>query len=881
MRGIPFNNLEGSNKFGVISSSTAAAEAEISSLSQFYWKTQEEEIIRAGNSCFFGEVEPTSVLDTRRSPGSSTSTLSASSFGGGGGGRGRVLVVGGFGGGSTDRASVAAVSDNNPLQKWPTTTTITNQEENSTPAATPDVSADIPASSGSSSGGGGGGSRKDEWGSELQPISSNHHEIVSSGGSGGGGVGIGTVISGGEKYGGGGGLAMEDWNDMLSENEASPSLLRWIIDDAEDPTSSAALLQGGGGVSHLHNASSNHHHQHSVGTYNAGFGIVDPTTAAAAGFGFESIGGGGGGFTNLLGGGGVPGSGFSSGRMNFNNSIQQQQQQQNPSANFNTTKISSSPCFNNTGNTTNPFTVSPNHNLLPPPGVFYHNNNQQFEDEKPQLYNPQIMMMNQNQQLKNSSTPPFFVPLPSYQQDQSGCFPPLKRHQGMGGNPSSNCHSMEKNSSFMDSGQEQFLRKQQQQQQQQQQQNGFPHQLHLLPNHLQQRPPPVMLTKPKLDEHQNQQHNQQQQQQQQQQALVDQLFKAAELVESGNSVLAQGILARLNHQLSHPIGKPLYRAAFYFKEALLQLLSAPNSPPLKNFSPIDVVMKIGAYKSFSEISPLLQFSNFTLNQALLESLDGFDHIHIIDFDIGIGGQWASFMQEIAVKMGGAPSLKISAFASFSSNDHHKLELALTKEHLTHFANDLGISFEIDIVDLDTLDPSSWSLPIHVSEKETVAVNLPVGSSCINPSSIPALLRLVKQLSPKIVVSVDRGCDRSDLPFSHHFLQALQANSILFDSLDATNTNSETINKIERFLVQPRIESTVFQRHLCHEKLPPWRTLFASAGFSPVTFSNFTETQAECLLKRLQGRGFHVEKRQASLVLCWQRRELVSASAWRC
>ncbi|MCL7037732.1 hypothetical protein MKW94_002103 [Papaver nudicaule] len=494
------------------------------------------------------------------------------------------------------------------------------------------------------------------------------------------------------------------------------------------------------------------------------------------------------------------------------------------------------------------------------------------------------MMMNQNQQQPKNSSAPFFVPLPSYQQqDQSGCFPPAsKRHQGVGGNPSSNCHSIQKNASFMDSGQEHFLRKQQQQQQQH---GGFPHQLHLLPNNLQQRPPPVMLTKPKLDEHQNQQHNQQQQQQQQQQqALVDQLFKAAELVESGNSVLAQGILARLNHQLSHPIGKPLYRAAFYFKEALLQLLNGtPNSPPPhKNFSPFDVVLKIGAYKSFSEISPLLQFSNFTLNQALLESLDGFDHIHIIDFDIGIGGQWASFMQEIAMKMGGAPSLKISAFASFSSNDHHKLELALTKEHLTHFANDLGISFEIDVVDIDTLDPASWSLPIHVSEKETVAVNLPVGSSCINPSSIPGLLRLVKQLSPKIVVSVDRGCDRSDLPFSHHFLQALQAYSILLDSLDATNTNSDAISKIERFLMQPRIESTVFQRHhLSHEKLPPWRTLFASAGFSPITFSNFTETQAECLLKRLQGRGFHVEKRQASLVLCWQRRELVSASAWRC
>ncbi|KAI3974712.1 hypothetical protein MKX01_028373 [Papaver californicum] len=72
-------------------------------------------------------------------------------------------------------------------------------------------------------------------------------------------------------------------------------------------------------------------------------------------------------------------------------------------------------------------------------------------------------------------------------------------------------------------------------------------------------------------------------------------YSTVKCLKSGNSVLAQGILARLNHQLSHPIGKPLYRAAFYFKEALLQLHNGtPNSPPpLKNFSPLYVVLKIG------------------------------------------------------------------------------------------------------------------------------------------------------------------------------------------------------------------------------------------------------------------------------------------------
>ncbi|KAG7015730.1 Scarecrow-like protein 6, partial [Cucurbita argyrosperma subsp. argyrosperma] len=369
--------------------------------------------------------------------------------------------------------------------------------------------------------------------------------------------------------------------------------------------------------------------------------------------------------------------------------------------------------------------------------------------------------------------------------------------------------------------------------------------------------------------------------QQQQHALLDQLYKAAELVGTGNFSHAQGILARLNHQLS-PIGKPLQRAAFYFKEALqlLLLMNNPvNPPPPHCPTPFDVIFKMGAYKVFSEISPLVQFVNFTCNQALLEALDDVGRIHIVDFDIGFGAQWASFMQELSLRNQGA-SLKITAFASPST--HHPIELGLMRENLTQFANDIGISFEFEMINFDSLNQNSFSLPFsQANENEAIAVNFPLCSTSNQPALLPSLLRFIKQLSPKLVVSLDRGCDRSDLPFPQHMLQALQSYINLLESLDAINMNSDAVNKIERFLLQPRIERTVLGRLRAPERMPLWKTLFASAGFTPVNFSNFTETQAECVAKRTSVRGFHVEKRQASLVLCWQRRELISASAWRC
>ncbi|XP_059312926.1 scarecrow-like protein 22 [Lycium ferocissimum] len=479
----------------------------------------------------------------------------------------------------------------------------------------------------------------------------------------------------------------------------------------------------------------------------------------------------------------------------------------------------------------------------------------QFEstDLKPQSFNSQFLINQHQTQIPQN--PSFLLPLPFAQQEQNLVLPPQAKRQNLGG--------LEPGSQISKGlfGHQQ----------------PTPSQLQLLPHFR----PGAVGTKPKMvGEEMGQFHQLQQQQQQQQQGIIDQLFKAAELVQTGNPVLAQGILARLNHQLS-PIGKPFYRAAFYCKEAL-QLLLHANTNNFNNNpsnSPFSLIFKIGAYKSFSEISPVAQFANFTCNQALLEVLDGFERIHIVDFDIGYGGQWASLMQELALRSGGAPTLKITALASPSTHD--QLELGLTRENLIHFASEINMAFEFDILSIDSLNSTSWSLPPLVSENEAIAVNLPVSSLSSYQLSLPLVLRFVKQLSPRIVVSVDRGCDRTDLPFPNHVIQALQSYSNLLESLDAVNVNFDALQKIERFLLQPGIERIVMGRFRSPERTQHWRELFLSSGFSPLSLSNFTESQAECVVKRTPVRGFHVEKRQSSLVLCWQRKELISASAWRC
>ncbi|CAG7905261.1 hypothetical protein BRARA_D00148 [Brassica rapa] len=355
--------------------------------------------------------------------------------------------------------------------------------------------------------------------------------------------------------------------------------------------------------------------------------------------------------------------------------------------------------------------------------------------------------------------------------------------------------------------------------------------------------------------------------------ITEQLFNAAaELTGTDNNspVLAQGILARLNHNLSNNLNNPkppFQRAAFYVTESLQSLLQ--DSQP----SPHSLLLKIAAYRAFSETSPFLQFVNFTANQTILESLDRFDRIHIVDFDVGYGGQWSSLIQELANRSS-LSSLKITSFSS-PSTVSDEFELRFTEENLRAFAGETGVTFEMEMLNMETLLNPPLSL-IRSSEKEAIAVNLPISS--VISGYLPLILRFLKQISPNVVVCSDTI---PDAPFPNAVVDALQYYTSLLESLESPNSSQEAVTSIERFCVQPWMQRLLTNRYRWMEKSPPWRSLFGQCGFTPVAMSQTAETQAEYLLQRNPMRGFHLDKRQSSLVLCWQKRELVAVSAWKC
>ncbi|KAL2531557.1 Scarecrow-like protein 15 [Abeliophyllum distichum] len=358
---------------------------------------------------------------------------------------------------------------------------------------------------------------------------------------------------------------------------------------------------------------------------------------------------------------------------------------------------------------------------------------------------------------------------------------------------------------------------------------------------------------------------------------VDDLIRLAECFDTNSLQLGHVILARLNQPLRSPIGKPPQRAAFYFKEALQSLFTG-FTQPTHPASSSEIIQTIKAQETFSSISPIPMFSSFAANQAVLEAVEGCTNVHIIDFDIGLGGQWASFMKELAGKVDSRkatppPVLRVTAVVP----EQYATESRLIIESLTQFARELNIRFDIEFVSIRSFGYLSFKA-IKFMDGEKIAVVL---SPAIFQQIGTVFLNDLRHVPTHVVVYVNSegqmGFGTSS--YRQTVIGGLEYYSILLESLEVANVNSggDWMRKIENFVLFPKILKAV---EAAGHQGPPWREALVAAGLRQVGPSQFSYLQAECLLRRMQVRGFHVANHQEEMLLYWNDRPLVATSAWK-
>lgn len=369
--------------------------------------------------------------------------------------------------------------------------------------------------------------------------------------------------------------------------------------------------------------------------------------------------------------------------------------------------------------------------------------------------------------------------------------------------------------------------------------------------------------------------------------LLHLLLVCAEAVSKENYMLARRYLHHLNRVVT-PLGDSMQRVASCFTEALSARLAAtlasasaksitsnrPFNPP---YPPNSLeILKI--YQILYQACPYVKFAHFTANQAIFEAFEAEERVHVIDLDILQGYQWPAFMQALAARPGGAPFLRITGVGPSPE------AVRETGRCLTELAHSLHVPFEFHPVgeELQDLKPHMFNRRVG----EALAVNAVNRLHRVPPNCMGNLLGMIRDQAPNIVTIVEQEANHNGPYFLGRFLEALHYYSAIFDSLDATfPADSSQRAKVEQYIFAQEIWNIVAcegaERVYRHERLERWRRVMEGKGFKGVPLSANAVTQSNILLGLYSCDGYRLTEDKGCLLLGWQDRPILAASAWRC
>ncbi|XP_019180152.1 PREDICTED: nodulation-signaling pathway 2 protein-like [Ipomoea nil] len=377
--------------------------------------------------------------------------------------------------------------------------------------------------------------------------------------------------------------------------------------------------------------------------------------------------------------------------------------------------------------------------------------------------------------------------------------------------------------------------------------------------------------------------------------LVHLLMAAAEALTGLNKSreLARVILVRLKELASPRDGTNMERLAAYFTDALQALLDGAGSLHAKSFPASKDDHPHGdalaAFQLLQDMSPYVKFGHFTANQAILEAVTHDRRVHIVDYDIMEGIQWASLMQALISRQDGlpAPHLRITALSRGGGSGRRSFcSVQETGRRLTAFAASIGQPFSFHQCRLDsdeTFKPSALKLVRGEAIIVNCMLHLP-HFSYRSPDSIASFLSGSATLNPRLVTLVEEeAAPPRDGGFVDRFMDTLHHYSALYDSLEAGfPMQDQARTLVERVFLGPKISVAITRSYRCRGEEYGWswgEWVPENAGFRPKTISFANRCQAKLLLG-LFNDGYRIEEiGNHKLILGWKSRRLLSASIW--
>ncbi|KAK1261804.1 Scarecrow-like protein 8 [Acorus gramineus] len=370
------------------------------------------------------------------------------------------------------------------------------------------------------------------------------------------------------------------------------------------------------------------------------------------------------------------------------------------------------------------------------------------------------------------------------------------------------------------------------------------------------------------------------------------LSDAASAISEGNRDAASAILGNLRRS-ANPRGDPEQRLASYMTSALLSRLSGQIAGSDDFIGSAECL--IGTQMLY-DASPCFKLGFLAANHVILEATKAQSKIHIVDFDIGRGRQYAALLHSLKQQRRPAPS-SIRITAAVVSD----LPQSSTPDGLKEVGNllvglgeRLGVAVRFNVVRCRTseLDRKAIGCGGDDNDDEAVAVSFAYGLQKVADESVSTenprdeLLRRVKrEIRPEVVVLMEQDLNTNTAPFAARFGEVMAHVGSVFESLDATmareNPDRARIEECLGRRSHNMVAAEGARRVWRCEVFGKWRARLGMAGFRPRPVEPGVAEWVRARLGSCRVNPGFTFKDDETGGLCfgWRDRVLTFASAW--
>nr|AWJ68064.1 GRAS8 [Tamarix hispida] len=370
--------------------------------------------------------------------------------------------------------------------------------------------------------------------------------------------------------------------------------------------------------------------------------------------------------------------------------------------------------------------------------------------------------------------------------------------------------------------------------------------------------------------------------------LVAVLCKCAEVVADKDLQRAAYLMDLLGQMVSVS-GTPIQRLAAYMLEGLRARLEASGYNIYKTLKcePPTGKQLLSYMHILYIICPYYKFAYMSSNAIIREAMQEERRIHIIDFQVAMGSQWINLIQDFSKRPGGPPSIRVTGVDDANSAFAREGGLEIVGKRLAKEANQCGVPFEFHAAAMSGCEVQRENLGVRGGE--AVAVNFPYMLHHMPDESVSTnnhrdrLLRLVKSLSPKVVVLVEQESNTNSPPFHVRFRETLEYYTAMFESIDVARPREEEQRiRAEQHCLARDIVNMIAcegeERVERHELLGKWKVRLGMAGFKPHAVSCDVERVIRNMLKEYHG-NYRLTRKGGCLYLGWKEKNLATCSAW--